>query len=180
MVLTLALLLATVPQVQPEVSSAAAAFVVFQKNCAGCHGDTGFAKGYLLLDRSAMVKAGKVTPGNAAESILYKRISGAVEPIMPDGGPKLPESDIDVIRQWIDDGAPDWKPSPSEPRRFISNEDVISAIEKDLDVCRHGYEPQVLSILYSDEPLQRRRYKTRDISIGAFQTDQQSFLGQGH
>ena len=86
MVLTLALLLAAVPQVQPEVSSAAAAFVVFQKNCAGCHGDTGFAKGYLLLDRSAMVKAGKVTPGSAAESILYKRINGAVEPIMPDGG----------------------------------------------------------------------------------------------
>ena len=88
MVLTLALLLATVPQVQPEVSSAAAAFVVFQKNCAGCHGDTGFAKGYLLLDRSAMVKAGKVTPGNAAESILYKRISGAIEPIMPGRRPE--------------------------------------------------------------------------------------------
>jgi mono/diheme cytochrome c family protein len=125
MILALLLLLGLMPQVTPETSSATAAFAIFQKNCASCHGDTGFAKGYLLLDRSAMVKAGKVTPGNAADSILYKRISGAVEPIMPDGGPRLPESDIAVIKQWIDAGAPDWKLSPSEPRRFISNEDVI-------------------------------------------------------
>src|SRR5262245_5141970 len=132
MVLTLALLLVTVPQVQSEVSSAPAAFAVFQKNFAGCHGDTGLAKAYLLLDGTTMVKAGRVLPGNASESILYKRISGAAEPLMPDGGPKLPESDIAIIKRWIDEGAPDWKPSSSEPRRFISNEDVIDAIEKDL------------------------------------------------
>src|SRR5512134_1377992 len=98
MVLTLSLLLMAVPQAQPAPSSAAAAFAVLQKNCAGCHGDTGFAKNYLLLDRSAMVKAGKIAPGSAEESILYKRVTGAVEPLMPDGGPKLPDGDIAILK----------------------------------------------------------------------------------
>jgi mono/diheme cytochrome c family protein len=132
MVLTLSLLLMAVPQVQPAPSSASAAFAVLQKNCGVCHGETGFAKSYMLLDRSAMVKAGKVTPGKAEESILFKRVTGAVEPLMPDGGPKLPDADIAILKRWIDDGAPDWKTSPAEARRFISNEDVIAAIEKDL------------------------------------------------
>src|SRR5688572_30781972 len=132
MVLMLSLLLLTVPQSQPENSAAAGAFAVLQKNCAGCHGDTGFAKTYLLLDRSAMVKAGKIAPGNASESMLYKRITGAVEPLMPEGGTKLPDADIATIKRWIDEGAPDWKPPSTEPRRFISNDDIISAIEKDL------------------------------------------------
>jgi hypothetical protein len=133
MVLTLALVLMSVPQVQPEASSAAAAFAVFQKNCVGCHGDTGFAKTSMLVDRAAMVRTGKVKPGSGEASILYKVISGAMEPSMPDGGPKLADSDVAIVKRWIDDGAPDWKPSSStEPRRFLSNEDVISAIEKDL------------------------------------------------
>ena len=104
MVLMLSLLLLTVPQSQPENSAAAGAFAVLQKNCAGCHGDTGFAKTYLLLDRSAMVKAGKIAPGNASESRLYKRITGAVEPLMPEGGTKLTDADIATIKRWIDEG----------------------------------------------------------------------------
>lgn len=153
MVLTLALLLMSVPQVQPEASSAAAAFAVFQKNCIGCHGDTGFARNSMILDRAAMVRSGKVKPGSGEASILYKVISGAMEPSMPDGGPKLPDRDIATIKKWIDDGAPDWK-SAIEPRRFISNEDVISAIEKDLtssgtDTSRRFFRYFTLTNLYN-------------------------------
>ena len=141
MVLMLSLLFLIVPQsqptpraqpAQPAASIATDAFAVLHKNCAGCHGDTGFAKTYLLLDRSAMVKAGKITPGNGAESMLYKRITGAIEPLMPEGGTKLADADIATIKRWIDDGAPDWKPSATELRRFISNDDIIASIEKDL------------------------------------------------
>jgi hypothetical protein len=150
-------------------------------------------KGYLLLDRLAMVKAGKVTPGNAAESILYKRINGAVEPIMPDGGPKLPEGDIAVIRRWIDEGAPDWKVSPSEPRRFISNEDVISAIEKDLtsagtDTSRRFYRYFTLTNLYNAGDAKLTTYRAalsklinslswdRDIHVPAIIDKEQTIL----
>jgi Cytochrome C oxidase, cbb3-type, subunit III len=155
MILMLSLLLLAAPQVQPEASSAAdAAFAVFQKNCVGCHGDTGFAKSYMLLDRAAMVKTGKIAPGHAEESILYKRITGAIEPTMPQDGPKLPDRDIAIIRRWIDDGAPDWKFSPAEPRRFLSNEDVVAAIEKDLtsagtDTSRQFFRYFTLTNLYN-------------------------------
>src|SRR5262245_51892043 len=118
MVLVLSLLLLAAPQAQPEVSSADAAFAVFQKNCVGCHGDTGFAKSYMLLDRTAMIKTGKIDPGHAEDSILYKRVTGAIEPTMPQDAPKLPDKDIATIKRWIDDGAPDWKSSPAGPHRF--------------------------------------------------------------
>ena len=154
MVFMLSLLLMTTPQVQPEPSSASAAFAVLQRNCARCHGDTGFAKSYLLLDRAAMIKAGKVVEGNAAESILYRRITGVSEPLMPSGGPKLPDSDIAIIKRWIEDGAPDWKPSSPDPRRFISSDEVIATIEKDLvsagtDTSRRFFRYFILTNLYN-------------------------------
>ncbi len=154
MILTLSLVLGLMPQVTPEPSPAAAALAVFQKNCASCHGDTGLAKSYLLLDRSAMVKAGKVAPGNAAESILYKRVTGAAGALMPQGGPKLPEGDIAILKRWIDEGAPDWKPVTSEPRHLISNDDVIAAIEKDMvtagtDTSRRYFRYFILTNLYN-------------------------------
>jgi len=68
MAFLLSLLLLAMPQVQPEVSSASAAFAIFEKNCTRCHGDTGFAKSYMLVDREAMVRAGKIVPGHAEES----------------------------------------------------------------------------------------------------------------
>lgn len=154
MILALSLLLGLMPQAKPEPSPASAAFAVFQKNCASCHGDTGFAKGYLLLDRAAMIKTGKVTPGNAAESTLYKRVTGVAAPLMPQGGPKLPDSDLDIIKRWIDAGAPDWKSSSPEPRHFISNDDVLEAIELDLasagtETSRRFYRYFILTNLYN-------------------------------
>ena len=132
MAFLLSLLLLAFPQARPEASSAEAAFSVLQKNCVSCHGDTGFARSYMLLDHAAMVKAGKIVPGRAEESILYKRIAGTVEPLMPQGGTKLRDGDIAIIKRWIDEGAPSWTPTLSEPRRLLTNADVISAIEKDL------------------------------------------------
>jgi hypothetical protein len=193
MVLTLALLLVAVPQVQPEASSATAAFAVFQKNCGGCHGDTGFAKSSMLLNRAAMVRTGKVTPGSAETSVLYNVITGATEPRMPAGGVKLPDSDIAIIKRWIDDGAPDWTPAATEPRRFLSNEDVISAIEKDLtasgtDTSRRFFRYFTLTNLYNAGDTKLATYRSavfklvnslswdRDITLPAIIDKEQTIL----
>jgi hypothetical protein len=108
----------------------------------------------MLLERAAMVRTGKVKPGSAEASILYKVISGEMEPRMPVGGVKLPDSDIATIKKWIDEGAPDWKLSSTEPRRFLTNDDVISAIEKDLassgtDTSRRFFRYFTLTNLYN-------------------------------
>src|SRR5678815_1802031 len=156
MAFLLSLLLLATPQARPEASSASAAFSIFEKNCTRCHGDTGFAKSYLLVDREAMVRTGKIVPGQAEDSILYKRISGALEPIMPQGGSKMSDSDIAAIKRWIEDGAPDWKSnvaSGKDSRRFLTDADVLSAIEKDLitvgtDTSRRFFRYFTLTNLY--------------------------------
>jgi cytochrome c5 len=49
----------------------------------------------------------RVKPGNAEDSYLIKVLEGTTKktPRMPFGGPYLPQESIDVIRQWINNGA---------------------------------------------------------------------------
>src|SRR5687767_7317033 len=98
-------------EAQPEAQVedpllASQAFEIFQKRCGSCHGDTGSARSYMLLDRAAMVRAGKIVPGRSDESLLFQRVTGTVGPIMPVGGAKLSDNDIALIKRWIDEGAP--------------------------------------------------------------------------
>jgi hypothetical protein len=51
-----------------------------------------------------------VKPGNGGGSLIVQRIRAAVAPRMPLGGEALPDSEITVIRNWIDQGA---RPTPS-------------------------------------------------------------------
>jgi hypothetical protein len=50
----------------------------------------------------------RVAPGNPDNSYLIHKIEGtaAVGVRMPQGGPFLNQATIDMIRQWITDGAP--------------------------------------------------------------------------
>jgi mono/diheme cytochrome c family protein len=139
---------------QADPSVAARAFEVLQKRCSSCHGDTGSARTYMLLDHAAMIKTGKVVPGKPEESPLFQRITGSIEPVMPAAGPKLADSDIALIKQWIADGAPEWSTVPTPARQFITNDDVVSAIERDLnsfhgDTSRRFLRYFVLTNLYN-------------------------------
>jgi mono/diheme cytochrome c family protein len=81
---------------------------IFTQNCVRCHG----GRGGLYLDSYAHVMAGGVTgpvivPGSPQDSLLVKRIEGIVQPQMPLGGPPLSQADINLIVNWIAEGAPD-------------------------------------------------------------------------
>jgi hypothetical protein len=94
---------------------------VFSVSCAvpGCHGganaqvglrlDAGFSKGYLVnVPSSRSDSLIRVVPGDPNASFLIQKLEGT-QPLgdrMPLFGPYLPQSTIDVIRQWIQDGAP--------------------------------------------------------------------------
>ncbi|HZI51995.1 MAG TPA: hypothetical protein VFE29_09240, partial [Terriglobia bacterium] len=131
--LALAFRLEALPEPQDgSPSPAAQVSDIFQKRCASCHGETGSARSYMLLDRGAMVRTGKIVPGSSGESLLFQRVTGAVGPIMPAGGTRLADNDIAIIRRWIDEGAPEWDVPHTPLRKFISNEDVVSAIARDL------------------------------------------------
>jgi hypothetical protein len=94
---------------------------VFSVNCAipGCHGggsaqfglrlDPGFSYGNLVNVASPRDASRiRVIPGNPDGSFIIQKLEGTqtLGDRMPDFGPYLPQSTIDVIRQWIADGAP--------------------------------------------------------------------------
>jgi hypothetical protein len=97
---------------------------VFTPNCAviGCHGgsvvqqglrlEEGFSAASLINVHSTQVASAgtvliRVIPGNPSGSFLIQKLEGtqAVGDRMPAFSPPLPQSTIDVIRQWIQNGA---------------------------------------------------------------------------
>jgi len=94
---------------------------VFSVSCAisGCHGggtvqfglslDPGFSAGNLINVASQQdASLIRVIPGNPNGSFLIQKLEGTqtVGRRMPDFSPPLPQATIDVIRQWIANGAP--------------------------------------------------------------------------
>jgi hypothetical protein len=62
-----------------------------------------------LSTRAAALKGGQksgaaIIPGDSARSPLYRRLTGQDKPAMPLGG-KLTDSEVTIIRNWIDSGA---------------------------------------------------------------------------
>ena len=85
------------------------AYTIFEKNCLNCHGSGGPVAAILLIeDYSVLIEKGAVVPGDPDASRLYKRLLGEGGPLMPQGGPPLPEEKIETIKDWILAGAPDW------------------------------------------------------------------------
>ena len=92
--------------------------IIFTPSCAGHHGDhatdagldltAGNAFSNLVNVRSVQVALDRVTPGNAENSYLIHKLdgrAGIVGDRMPPGGQFLTTAQIDVIKQWINDGA---------------------------------------------------------------------------
>jgi len=97
----------TPPEVT-EVSFSEDVLPVFETRCQRCHG-TERAEAGLSLSSYADVMAGSnngpvVIPGSAETSLLIELI---VSGQMPWRSPKLPETEIQAISDWVDAGAPD-------------------------------------------------------------------------
>ncbi len=82
---------------------------LFARRCFACHSAGEMRSGLNLEAYSGVVKGGNsgdaVIPGRPASSLLYKAVAreeGA--PQMPLGGAKLPDPEIALIRDWIQQG----------------------------------------------------------------------------
>ncbi|ETZ20594.1 DUF1549 domain-containing protein [Pedobacter sp. V48] len=85
---------------------------ILAHSCYKCHGSEK-VKGDLRLDgKHVAFKGGEngpvIVPGNPQESEIFKRISLPADhkDVMPSKGRKLPEKDIEIVRFWIEKGAP--------------------------------------------------------------------------
>ena len=98
---------------------------ILASRCYGCHGSEVQQNGLRLDSLANLLKgseSGKiVVAGHSDQSRIIRRLTAKERPLMPYGGPPLSNEEIDVIRQWIDAGAPgpdSSSPIPSvKPRR---------------------------------------------------------------
>lgn len=105
--------LCALPALLAQDSLGDRAHAVLAARCLGCHGSQ--AQGGLdLRTQAGALRA--VQPGNSAASLLMARISGAKPPRMPMGGAPLTAGETELLRQWIDQGAPYPAARAAEPK----------------------------------------------------------------
>jgi hypothetical protein len=97
------------PPVQGTLTFSANILPILQQyGCSGCHGGSG---GLFVGSVSQLIHGGlhgaAIVPGNGAGSNIIKKLSPnpPFGDRMPQGGPYLPDSTIQVIKTWIDQGA---------------------------------------------------------------------------
>jgi len=100
----------TVVSSVPQLSYSSDIQPIFNSNCAGsqCHVG-GTANGLSLASYSSLMAGGNsgavVLPGNPDGSIIVRRLEGNIQPQMPFGRSPLPQATINMIRDWIAQGA---------------------------------------------------------------------------
>ena len=81
---------------------------IFKAQCYSCHGPTQQLNGFRLDRRGLALRGGTfpvIAPGSSAASRLYQRLLGnRYGQQMPPTG-KLPDADIETIKNWLDQGA---------------------------------------------------------------------------
>ena len=110
------------------------AYIVFEKNCLQCHGDSGSFKESLLIEYNSLIQSGSVRPGQPDASELYKRLLGPTEngAQMPLNLPPLTDEAIKIIRIWIENGAPDWNVGDIN-RSFIEDKRILETIQHHIE-----------------------------------------------
>ena len=105
--LAVALGAATLASGQDEDALARRVFATFQESCFVCHGEEELG-GLDLRTEESLRHGGDngrvVVPHDPESSPLYRYVSHAARPFMPFGGDKLPETQVALIRQWIETG----------------------------------------------------------------------------
>ena len=102
---------------------------IFKEFCFDCHGAEKKLKGGLDLRLRRLIAKGgdsgaALTPGKPNESLLLKQL---LEGDMPPKGKKVPKEKIEVIAQWIANGAPTLR---DEPESLVAGEVFISQEER--------------------------------------------------
>ncbi len=99
---------------------------ILEQKCFQCHGDGQKVSDLDLSSPAGMLQGGvhgpALVPGDAQQSPLYLRVSGMEAPVMPMGG-SLSDEEIEVLRDWIDQGAK-WdgaEPDPDSPASPAAN-----------------------------------------------------------
>ena len=97
-----------VAPVVPRSELAAEVKTIFLRNCFECHQMSKAEGGIRILNHNLLVQTRKVViPGRPDESELYELLVAEGERVMPPlTHPRMPASEIETVRRWIEAGAP--------------------------------------------------------------------------
>ena len=100
---------------------------IFQANCQGCHQPAKAKGDYVMTDFAKLLAGGNgkekaIVPGSPKQSLLIKEITPVKgEAEMPKGKKPLADSDIELISQWISQGAKNDTPLNAIQRYSAEN-----------------------------------------------------------
>ena len=129
---------------------------IFQDNCISCHGPSQQLNGLRLDRRRDAMRGGTVAvigPTNGSASRLYLRVAGNQFGLrMPPTGP-LPQEQIDLIKNWIDQGA-EWPDDLAGETAAPPPDPVASQM---MQALRNG-EKQNFAKMLREHPESANRY----------------------
>jgi len=116
----------------PAAKLARQAQQVLNKYCHNCHGQDGAAEGGFnyATDLHRLVQRRKVLPGLPEESPLFQRVNAGKMP-PADIQPRPTAKEVELLRRWIEAGAP--LPEALSSRPWVSDSEVFQAILADLE-----------------------------------------------
>src|SRR6266849_4445739 len=95
---------------------------ILAAKCLSCHSAERRSGGLSLAAYADALEGGRsgaaVKPGNSADSLIVKRITGESAPRMPFLGDPLSDTEIATIQTWIDQGARATPASAPAPGRW--------------------------------------------------------------
>jgi mono/diheme cytochrome c family protein len=129
---------------------------IFRQRCAACHGPDKKSGGLDLTNFTAMMLGGSsgaaVEPGDADGSYLYMLVTHEEEPVMPPGGNKIPDAELDLISKWISAGALENKESKSRVKKKSFDMAASgSSMEKPALIALPPHLP-LEPVLHTDKP----------------------------
>ena len=142
---------ARAPRVQNGSASPGVSFSqvdeILRESCEHCH-NADDEKGGLLMDSYASLVAGgehgnALVPGDSAASRLMQMIEGRLKPRMPYKEDPLPRAQVELIRRWIDEGAPgpEATDGPAVARREVEIPDVKPLVPAAGAVAALAFDP---------------------------------------
>lgn len=129
---------ASVPSYEQQIAP------IFKKYCVGCHNATELEGEFSLESFAALQKGGSHGPallaGDSKSSRMIRMVTGQAKPAMPPKDEAQPKpEEIELLKAWIDAGAPG--PKGSEPMPLSLNTPKIAPAKKPKAVTAVAWSP---------------------------------------
>ena len=84
---------------------------ILRKHCSNCHNPDKATSDLDVMTYQTLMTGGSsgeaIMAGSPDQSLLYKAVAHLEEPFMPPKSPKIPEAELNLIKKWIELGAPE-------------------------------------------------------------------------